>query len=71
MHACVYVRTCVCTSVHVLYSVQEYLARLSPAVQAVVAAKQNLLTALKGTSVGKMVAATKDYVQAVKVQPSH
>ena len=52
---------------------QEYKARLSPAVHAVAAAKRKLLTALGGVSVGEMVAATKDYVQAVKVHtvPAH
>ena len=49
-------------------SVQEYKARLSAAVQAVTAAKSSLLASLRGTSVAKMVAATKDYVQAVKVK---
>ena len=47
---------------------QEYKARLSAAVQAVAAAKSSLLASLGGTSIAKMVAATKDYVQAVKVK---
>ena len=67
---CVYVCV-VCMYTIVTYSsVQEYKARLSAAVQAVAAAKSCLLASLRGTSVAKMVAATKDYVQAVKVKLS-